>query len=51
MWRDTEWDVGEKGGGRRGMFLRSVLQLLVTADVVPGSPILSTLMMEVIRSS
>jgi hypothetical protein len=30
--------------------LRSVLRLLVTANVVPGSPILVTLMTEVIRS-
>jgi hypothetical protein len=28
------------------MFLRSVLRLLVTANVVPSSPILVTLMME-----
>jgi hypothetical protein len=33
------------------MFLRSVLRLLVTANVVPSSPILVTLMMEAIRSS
>jgi hypothetical protein len=32
-------------------FLRSVLWLLVTANVVPSSPILVTLMMEAIRSS
>jgi hypothetical protein len=32
-------------------FLRVVLQLLVTANVVPSSPILLTLMMEPIRSS
>jgi hypothetical protein len=31
--------------------LRSVLQLLVTANVVPSSPIVVTLMMEAIRSS
>jgi hypothetical protein len=33
------------------VFLRSVLRLLVTANVVPTSPILSTLMMQAIRSS
>jgi hypothetical protein len=31
--------------------LHSVLQFLVTANVVPSSPILVTLMMEAIRSS
>jgi hypothetical protein len=33
------------------MFLRSVLRLLVTADVVLRSPILVTLMIEELRSS
>jgi hypothetical protein len=33
------------------ILLRSVLQLLVTANVVPSSPILVTLMMEALRSS
>jgi hypothetical protein len=33
------------------VFLRSVLRLLVTANTVPSSPILLTLMMEAIRSS
>jgi hypothetical protein len=33
------------------VFLRSVLQLLVTANVVPSSLILVTLMMEAIRST
>jgi hypothetical protein len=33
------------------VFLRSVLQLLITADIVPNSLILSTLMMEAILSS
>jgi hypothetical protein len=33
------------------MFLRSVLQLLVTVNVVPSLLILVTLMMEVLRSS
>jgi hypothetical protein len=32
-------------------FLRSVRQLLVTANVVPSSPILVTLMMEMLSSS
>jgi hypothetical protein len=33
------------------MFLRSVLQLPVTADVAPSSPILVTLMKEALSSS
>jgi hypothetical protein len=33
------------------LFLRSVRRLLVTASVVPGSPILVILMMEALRSS
>jgi hypothetical protein len=33
------------------IFLHKVLQLLVTANVVPSSPIVVTLMMETIRSS
>jgi hypothetical protein len=36
---------------KKYIFLRSVCQLLVTANVVPSSPILVTLMMEVLRSS
>jgi hypothetical protein len=32
------------------VFLRSVLQLLVTANVVPSSPILVTIMMEAMHS-
>jgi hypothetical protein len=35
----------------RIVFLRSMRRLLVTANVVPSSPILVTLMMEVLRSS
>jgi hypothetical protein len=35
----------------KAIFLRSVLRLLVTASVVPISPILVTLMMEAIHSS
>jgi hypothetical protein len=34
-----------------GVFLRSVRQLLVTANVVPSTPILVTLMLEALRSS
>jgi hypothetical protein len=34
-----------------GVFFRSVLRLLVTANVVPSSPMLVTLIMEAIRSS
>jgi hypothetical protein len=33
------------------VFLRSVCQLLVTASVVPSSPVLATLMKEALRSS
>jgi hypothetical protein len=33
------------------VFLRGLLRLLVTANVVPTSPIIFTLMMEAIRSS
>jgi hypothetical protein len=33
------------------VFLRSVRQLLVTANVVPSSPILVTVMMEALRYS
>jgi hypothetical protein len=33
------------------VFLRSVFRLLVTANVVPSSPILATLMMEALSSS
>jgi hypothetical protein len=33
------------------IFLRSVRRLLVTANIVPSSPILVTLMMEVLSSS
>jgi hypothetical protein len=54
------WDVTQSSScenrrfGRtyrlHNQFLRSVIQLLVTANVVPSSPILVTLMMEAIRS-
>jgi hypothetical protein len=33
------------------LFIRSVCRLLVTANVVPSSPILATLMKEALRSS
>jgi hypothetical protein len=36
---------------RTDVFLRSLLRLLVAANVVPSSPILVTLMMEAVRSS
>jgi hypothetical protein len=51
------WDVTPCGSLRtdvseeRLLFLCSVLRLLVTANVVPGSKILVTLMLEMIRSS
>jgi hypothetical protein len=37
---------GLSGLNTRAVFLRSVLRLLVTANLVPSSPILVTLMME-----
>jgi hypothetical protein len=42
-----------KGTAERGrsLFLRSMRRLLVTANVVPSSPILFTLMIEALRSS
>jgi hypothetical protein len=40
-----------QGGKKRRVFLRSVLPLLVTANVVPSSPIVVTLMTEAISSS
>jgi hypothetical protein len=39
------------GSGKRLVFLRSVRRLLVTASVVPSSPILVTLMKEALSSS
>jgi hypothetical protein len=54
----SETRIGELGttlavtsNGRTLVFLRSVLQLLVRASVVPSSPIIVTLMKEVLRSS
>jgi hypothetical protein len=40
-----------QGDKNRFVFLRSVRQLLITAKVVPSSPILVTLMMEALSSS
>jgi hypothetical protein len=47
------WDVASCGSckNRRSLFLRSVLQLLDTANFVPGLLILFILKMEAIRSS
>jgi hypothetical protein len=43
--------IGEVGKSLVTVFLRSVLRLLVTANVVPASPILVTLMTEAMLSS
>jgi hypothetical protein len=43
-------DVSEELSASIILFLRSVRRLLVTANVVPSSPILVTLMMEALRS-
>jgi hypothetical protein len=45
------WDVTPCGSCNNKLFFRSVRRLLVTANVVPSSPILVTLMMEALRSS
>jgi hypothetical protein len=46
------WDVTPCGSCKnRHLFLRSVLRLLVAANVVPGLPILVAVMMEAIRYS
>jgi hypothetical protein len=47
------WDVTPCGSckNRPSVFLRSVRRLLVTASVVPSSPILVTLMKEALRYS
>jgi hypothetical protein len=47
MKNDVFWDITPCGI----IFHRSVLRLLVTANVVSSSPILVTLMMEAIHSS
>jgi hypothetical protein len=43
--------VGNREGHTHLVFLRSVRRLLGTASVVPGSPILVTLMKEALSSS
>jgi hypothetical protein len=46
------WNATPSGYCKNGLFgLRSVRRLLVTANVVPSSPIHVTLMMEALRSS
>jgi hypothetical protein len=45
------WDVTKCGSCNNLLFLRSVRRLLVTACVVPSSPILVTLMKEAPGSS
>jgi hypothetical protein len=45
------WDVTPCGSCMNRPFLRSVRRLLVTASVVPSSPILLTLMKESLISS
>jgi hypothetical protein len=45
------WDVKPRGSFKNIVFLRSVLRLSVTANVVPRSSILVTLMMEALRPS
>jgi hypothetical protein len=42
---------GDKNRRASIIFLRSVIRLLVTASIVPRSPIFVTLLMEAIRSS
>jgi hypothetical protein len=49
-WRRVDLVRPDVSEGEKLVFLRSVLQLLVTANVVPSSLIV-TLMMEEIRSS
>jgi hypothetical protein len=44
-------EVKEENKKRKQAFLRSMRRLLVTANVVPSSPILVTLMMEALSSS
>jgi hypothetical protein len=45
------WNVTPCGSFKKRLFLRSVLRLLVTASVVPSSPILVTLMTEALTTS
>jgi hypothetical protein len=54
--RNSEWTYRPHQGGknrraRKNVFIRIVLRLLVTANVIHSSPVLVTLMMEAIRSS
>jgi hypothetical protein len=49
--KDTNDHLHHQGDKNNIAFLRSVRRLLVTANVVPSSPIIVTLMMEVLRSS
>jgi hypothetical protein len=51
MKNDVFWDVTPCGSCKTDVFLRSVRRLLVTANVVPSSPILVTLMKEALSSS
>jgi hypothetical protein len=44
-------DVSEERSASHFVFLRGVLRLLVTASIVPSSPILVTLMKEALSSS
>jgi hypothetical protein len=48
---DIFWDVTLCGSCKNLVFLRSVPRLLVTASVVPSSPILVTMMKETLSSS
>jgi hypothetical protein len=48
---DVSEELGNRRILRRNVFLHSVCQLLVTANVVPSSPILVTLMREALSSS
>jgi hypothetical protein len=45
------WDIMPRGCCKNIIFIRSVLRWLVTANFVPSSPILVTLMIEELRSS
>jgi hypothetical protein len=45
------WDVMPCGSCKNFVFLRRMHQLLVTANIVPSSPLLVTLMKEALSSS
>jgi hypothetical protein len=45
------WNITQCGSCKHVVFLRSMLRLLVTGNIVPRSPIFVTLMMEAISSS